>query len=154
MEITPTARHLFEKCALGIVGSMTETMSRNKIILAFQDDLSKFLVAMNFPQQETETVAKEFVLNMLLKFGATAQILTDQVSDFLSEIFKRKCKLLNIRKIQTTAFHPESKDILERSHRILAKYLRYYVREDQINWDEWIPYAALCMRCYPNIRGL
>jgi len=78
MEITTTARHPFEKCALDIVGPMTETMSGNKYILIFQDDLSKFLVAIPIPQKEAETIAKEFVLNIVLKFGTPAQILTDQ----------------------------------------------------------------------------
>jgi hypothetical protein len=76
MEITSTAEHPFEKCALDIVGPLMETISGNKYILTFQDDLSKFLVAI------AETVAKEFVLNIVLKLGAPAQILTDQGSIF------------------------------------------------------------------------
>ena len=61
---------------------------------------------------------------------------------FLRDLFKNICKLLKIRMTQTTAFHPEQKGSLERSHRVLAEYLRHYVREDQTNWDEWIPYAV------------
>jgi len=49
---------------------------------------------------------------------------------------------LKIKKIQSTAFHLESQGSIERSHRVLAKYLRHYVREDQTNWDEWVPFAA------------
>jgi len=44
--------------------------------------------------------------------------------------------------VQTTAFRPESNGSLERSHRVLAEYLRHYVSEDQTDWDEWVPYAA------------
>jgi hypothetical protein len=78
----------------------------------------------------------------VLKFGAPAQILTDQGSNFLSDLFKSMCKLLRIKKIETTAFHSESNGSLERSHKVLTEYLRHYVREDQTNWDEWIPYAV------------
>ena len=141
MEITTTAKHPFERCPLDIVGPLTETMSRNKYILTFQDDLSKFLVAVPISQQDAETVARAFVLNVVLKFGAPAQILTDQGSNFLSELFKNTCKLLKIKKIQTTALHSESNGDLERSHRVLAEYLRHYVHEDQTDWDEWVPYA-------------
>ena len=49
MEIT-TARYLFEKCALDIVGPLTETVSGNKYILTFLDDLSKFIMAIPIPQ--------------------------------------------------------------------------------------------------------
>ena len=142
MEITSTADHPFERCALDVVGPLTETDSGNKYILTFQDDLSKFLIAMPIPQQDAETVARKFVLEVVLKFGAPMQVLTDQGSNFLSELFKNTCKLLKIRKIQTTAFHPESNGGLERSHRVLAEYLRHYVSEDQTNWDVWLPYGV------------
>jgi transposase InsO family protein len=142
MEITTTARHPFERCALNIVGPLTETTSGNKYILTFQDVLSKFLLAMPGSQQDAETIARELVLNVVLKFGAHAQILMDQGLNFLSDMFKNMCKMLRIKKIQTTAFHPESNGSLERSYRVLAEYLRHYVQEDQTNWDEWIPYAV------------
>lgn len=142
MEITTTASRPFEKCCLDIVGPLCESSSRNKYILTFQDDLSKFIAAVPIPQQDAQTVAREFVRNIVLKFGAPAQILTDQGSNFLSNLFKSVCKLLRIKKIQTTAFRPESNGGLERSHRVLAEYLRHYVREDQSDWDEWIPYAV------------
>jgi hypothetical protein len=51
---------------------MTETMSGNKYILMFQKDLSNFLVPMPIPQQDAETIAREFVLNIVLKSGAPA----------------------------------------------------------------------------------
>lgn len=135
MEIMSMAKHPFQKCALDIVGPMTETVSGNKYILTFQDDLSKFLVAVPIHQQHAETVARKFVLEIALKFGAPAQILTDQGS-------KNTCKLLRIKKVQMATFHPESNGGLERSHRVLAEYLRHYVCEDQTDWDEWIPYAV------------
>jgi len=50
-------------------------------------------------------------------------------------MFKNVCKLLKISKVQTTAYHPKSNGALERSHRILAKYL-HYINVDQTDWDE------------------
>jgi len=69
------------------------------------------------------------------------KILMDQGTNFTSEMFKNTCKLLKIEKIQTSAYHPENNGALERSHRTLAEYLRHYINNDQINWDEWLSYA-------------
>jgi hypothetical protein len=121
MEITTTARHPFERCALDVEGPLPETASRNKYILTFQD-LSKFLVAVPVPQQDAEAIARAFVLSIVLKFGAPAQVLTDQGTNFLSALFKNICKLLKIKKIQTTAFRPESNGGLERSHRVFTPF--------------------------------
>jgi hypothetical protein len=98
--------------------------------------LSKFQVAISIPQQGVETVAKEFVFNIVLKFGALAQILMDQGSDFLNNLFKITCKLRKIEKIQTVAYHQELSGSLEGSHWLLAKYLQRYVHEDETNLDE------------------
>jgi hypothetical protein len=31
---------------------------------------------------------------------------------------------------------------VERSHRVLAEYLRHYVTEAQTTWDLWVPYGV------------
>jgi hypothetical protein len=80
---------------------MMEKVLGSKYILTVQDDLSTFQVAIPIPQQCLETVAKEFVFNIMLKFGTPVQILTDQGSNFLSNLFKITWKLLKIENIQT-----------------------------------------------------
>lgn len=114
----------------------------NRYILTFQDDLTKFVVAEPIPMQDAETAARAFVRNIVLKFGIPEVVLTDQGSNFLSQLFQNTCKLLRIKRIHTTAFHPESNGGIERGHRVLIEYLRHYVTEDQRDWDDWIPYAA------------
>jgi transposase InsO family protein len=124
------------------VGPLTEKQEGNKYILTFQDELSKFLVAIPIPKQDTETVAKEFIKHVILKVGTPIKLLTDQGSNFLSEVFRNTCKLLKIKKLLTTPFHPESNGSLERSYRVLKEYLRHYIKEDQSNWEKWVPYAV------------
>jgi hypothetical protein len=63
---------------------MTKTDSGNEYVLTFQDDLTKFLAAGPIPRQDAETVARKFVLDIVLKFGAPAQLLTDQGARFLA----------------------------------------------------------------------
>jgi transposase InsO family protein len=145
MEITTTATRPFEKCCLDMVGPLPETQEGNKYILTFQDELSKYLVAIPVPRQDAETVARAFVTHIILKFGRPERLLTDQGSNFLSEVFKNTCKMLNIKKLQTTAFHPESNGSLERSHRVLKEYLRHYIAEDQSNWDAWYHTRYICI---------
>ena len=75
-------------------------------------------------------------------YGTPRILQTDQCANFISELYKKTCKILGIKKIQSTAFHPESQGSIERSHRVLAEYLRHYVKEDQTNWDQWFPFAT------------
>jgi hypothetical protein len=105
MEMT-TAENPFDKCYLDIVGPLTVTQGNNKHILTFQDDLRKYVVAVPIGQQDAETVA--FVVNIVLKYGTPRNLQTDQGANFVSDVFRNTCKTLKIKKIQSTAFHPES----------------------------------------------
>jgi transposase InsO family protein len=130
MEIMSTANHLFDKCYLDIVGLLPPSTTGKSYILTFQDDLSRYVLATLISQQDAETVARVFVSEVVLKYGTPSTVHTDRGANFVSEVFKNTCKLLKIKKIQSTAFHLESQGSIERSHRVLAKYLGHYV-EDQ-----------------------
>ena len=77
-------------------------------------------------------------------------VLTDQGSNFLSEIFTNVCKLLKIKKIKCTAYYPQSNGALETTHRVLVEYLRCFILEDQTNWDKWLPYATFVFNTTPH----
>ena len=73
-------------------------------------------MAIPIEHQGTVTIAKAFVEEVILKFGIPQMILTDQGSNFMSEVFTNICKLLKIKKIKRTAYHPQSNGALERTH--------------------------------------
>jgi len=150
LKITDTLDKPFKKCALNIVGPLTITSIGNKYILAFQNNLTKFSKAIPIPNQEAITVAKKFITKIVLEYGIPEEILTDQGTNFTSDMFKNVCKLLKINKAQTTAYHPESNGALERSHRTLTEYLRHYINTDQTDWDEWLPYAVFTYNTTPH----
>lgn len=148
--ITTTPEVVFEKCSLDVVGPLPTSMNNMKYLLTFQDELSKFTLAIPIEQQDAPTIAKAFVENVVLKYGIPQVILTDQGSNFLSDLFKNTCKLLGVKKIQSTGYHPETNGALERSHRTLTEYLRHFISEDQTNWDTWINYAVFTFNTTPH----
>ena len=130
---------VWEKCALDIVGPLSQTLDGNKYVLTFQNELSKYTLAIPVAQQDAVTIAKAFVEEVILKFGIPQIILTDQGSNFLSEIITNVCKFLKIKKIKCIAYHPQSNGALERTHRVFVEYLPRFILEDQNNWDKWLP---------------
>ena len=79
---------------MDIVGPLTQTCEGKKHLLTFQDELSKYTLAVPISQQDASTVARVFVEQIILKFGIPQTLLTDQGSNFLSELFANTCKLL------------------------------------------------------------
>ena len=58
----------------------------------------------------------------------------------MSKVIKIFCKIFKIKKIQSTAYHPQSLGSLERSHHTLIEYLRSF--KGQVDWDDWTRFAA------------
>jgi len=75
--ITDISSRPFEKCALDILGPLTVTTNGNRYLLTFQDNLTKFSKAIPIPNQEANTISKEFVTKIVLKHGIPEKILTD-----------------------------------------------------------------------------
>jgi hypothetical protein len=60
-QITTTPDVVWENCCLDIVGPLTTTLEGNKYLLTFQNELSKYTLAIPIQQQAAETVARVFV---------------------------------------------------------------------------------------------
>lgn len=150
MRITTTSNKPFEKIFLDIVGPISSSLSNNRFILTIQDDLSKYSMGIPIPNQEVVTIAQVFVERFICMFGAPDMILTDQGSNFMAQLMKEICKFLKIKKLSTSAYHPQSDGALERSHRTLGEYLRIYTNGDPSNWDTWLPFAMFCYNSTPH----
>jgi transposase InsO family protein len=150
LTITDTPSIVFEKCIVDVVGPISPSQEGNRYILTVQDDLSKFLIAVPLREQTAEEIAKAFVENVVLIYGLPQVVLSDCGANFLSETFKNMCKLLGIRKIQSTSFRPQTQGSLERTHRSLMEYIRSYVAMDFRNWDQWVRYATFAHNTTPQ----
>ncbi|KAL4148862.1 hypothetical protein QTP88_003007 [Uroleucon formosanum] len=89
------------------------------------DELSRYALAIALVSTDAPTVAQAFVECYVCTYGIPKSILTDCGTNFLSDVFKGMCKLLDIDKAQTTPWHPS------------------FVDKDS-NWDKLLCYATFC----------
>lgn len=152
MKITTPVTRPFQKVALDIVGPLPKTHAGNQYIFTFQDHFSKYPEAFPLSDLKATTIANVFVEELICRHGTPEKLLTDQGTNFTSERFQEICKLLDIEKLQTTAYHPETNDIVERSHQTIMAGLSQFIDEDQRNWDVWLPYVMMVYRATPHSR--
>ena len=76
-------------------------------ILVFQDHFTKHIMAYVTPNQTAKTVAKFLYQGYILIFGALTRLLSDCSANFMSNIISEMCKLLGMKKLQTTPYHPQ-----------------------------------------------
>jgi len=144
LRITDTQSRPFEKIALDIVGPMNPPSAKgHKYILTIRDLFSKYTRAVPMYTQSADETAKALV-DYITHYGAPEKILTDQGANFMSEVLKNICKKFNIKKIRSTAYHPQSNASLERYHRDLKTYLKIFTT-NVAEWDELLGIACLAL---------
>ncbi|CAK9796607.1 Retrovirus-related Pol polyprotein from transposon 297 [Anthophora quadrimaculata] len=140
MILTDTPGTAFDKISMDIVGPLPTTANNFSYILTIQDLLTKYSIAAPLRQASAIDVAEAFITNLICKHGAPRALITDQGSHFLNGLFKTIAKRFKITHYKTTAFHPQSNGSIERSHHVLAEYLKHFVNKSQ-EWDTWLPMA-------------
>ena len=63
---------------MGIVGPLTQTCECKKYLLTFQDEFFECTLAVPISQLDALTIARDFVEQIILKFGIPQTLLTDE----------------------------------------------------------------------------
>jgi hypothetical protein len=67
-------------------------------VLVIVDHFTKLVEAIALPDQTAETVARAAVDHFFVRFGCTLEIVTDQGTNFTSQLFTELCRWLGITK--------------------------------------------------------
>ena len=93
-------------------------------------------------ERTAEETARIFAEQYVPFWGCPHALLSDNGSGFVARLSLAIYKLMRIRKIATTAFHPISNGGVERVKQSLAQMLSLVISEQQDDWNEWLPYVV------------
>lgn len=140
LTVTTTANYAFEKIFLDIVGPLGKDNQNNSYILTVQCELSKYVEAYPSQTKNSTEIAQLLVNNFILRYGVPKEIATDRGAEFTSALFGEVCKLLQIKQLQSTAYHHQTIGALENSHKNLGQYLRIQTDNHPETWSTWLPF--------------
>ncbi len=129
----------FELIGVDICGPFPVTKNGNKYILGFIDYFTRLAVTVAMSEVSSESIAKMYVERVVAYFGPCETLLSDRGSNFLSDIVTHICRILQTKRVATTAYHPKTNGRIERFWGSLKTMLRMYVQEDQQTWDDVLP---------------
>ncbi|GBN77053.1 Retrovirus-related Pol polyprotein from transposon 412 [Araneus ventricosus] len=90
-----------------------------------------------------ETVAREFYDHWISRFGMPYRVITDQGSQFRSELFKNIGVICGFKVCTTKAYHPQCNGKIERIHRTLKAAIRAH---NSIKWTQTLSTVLLGLR--------
>ena len=135
-----------ERVQIDIIGPLPETRQGNKYVLTVTCCFSKWTESYPLKNITAKTVATTFVNEFICRYGLVKEIHSDQGKQFESSLFQEMCGLLGIDKTRTTAFYPASDGLVERVQRTLEDMLSKYIRSNQRDWDEVLPFILMAYR--------
>ena len=121
---TDTPKGPFDKIQIHLVGPLPKSSKGNTHILTVQCNFTKYSVAIPLKNTDSATISLALAEQFISRYGCPRIIHSDQGSNLISQCMKTFCRLFRIKKIQSTAYHPQSLGSLERSHQTLIEYLR------------------------------
>ena len=136
----------WEILSLDITGPHPVSKQGFMYILTMQDHFSKWAEAVPIRRHTAPIVARAVFEQVFMRFGAARRLLTDQGPEFESELLAELCRLMDVDKIRTSPYHPQSNGMLERFHRVLNSMLAKVIDEDQRNWPDHLPTVMAAYR--------
>jgi transposase InsO family protein len=131
-----------------LVGPLPTSAEGFKYLFTMVDRSSRWLEVTPLQTMAAEDCVDALISSWVARFGVPTIITSDQGRQFTSSLWEGLTKLLGIKHVQTTAYHPQSNGMVERTHGQLKAALR--ARLAGSRWPEHLPWVLLGLRAAPK----
>jgi hypothetical protein len=146
----PTRR--WEQCAMDIVGPVDPpTRNGNQYMLVVVDYLTRWPEVIAMRDQTAYTVARAWINRVIARHGIPDRVITDQGSNFTSDLMRQVYGHMGIERNATTSYHPQSNGVVERFNRTLKDMLSKLIADRKDDWDELLEWALANFRAVPSV---
>uniref|UniRef100_A0A1X7TMS1 Integrase catalytic domain-containing protein n=1 Tax=Amphimedon queenslandica TaxID=400682 RepID=A0A1X7TMS1_AMPQE len=123
---------------MDIIGPLPRSRAGHRYVLVVCDDATRYLEAVPLRTIDTEAIAEELV-KIFSRLGIPHEILTDQGSNFTSQLLVEIYRLLRVNAIRTSPYHLRQTGMLRKT-----------ACEDGKDWDRFIPYVQFAFQEVPQ----
>ncbi len=139
----------FERIGMDLIGPLPKSARGHEHILVIVDYATRYPEAVPLRKATSKAIAQELFL-LCSRVGIQAEILTDQGTPFMSRLMADLCRLLKVKQLRTTVYHPQTDGLVERFNQTLKQMLRRVAAEDKRDWDQMLPYVLFGIREVPQ----
>ena len=80
-------------------------------------------------------------VDLTAQVGVPAELLLDNVSNFISMTVWQFCETVGIRRIRTSPYHPQTDGMVEQFNSTFKHLLRKHTQQPGIEWDKCLPFV-------------
>uniref|UniRef100_A0A914M129 RNA-directed DNA polymerase n=1 Tax=Meloidogyne incognita TaxID=6306 RepID=A0A914M129_MELIC len=123
--------------------------AKNRYILVCVDHFSKCTVAEPIPNKMAETIARAFVENFILIYGAPKRIHSDRGKEFVNSTLENITKILKTEVSTTRGYDPQANGLVERMNHTIIRLLKR-TTPSEWDWDIRLPYVVFAINATPS----
>lgn len=140
----------FQRVAVDLVGPISPPSERgNRYLLTMVDYATRYPDAVALPSIETERVA-EALVEMFSRVGVPREVLSDRGTQFTSEMMREVERLLSVKHLTTTPYHPMANGLVEKFNGTIKQMLKRMCQERPKDWDRYIAALLFAYREVPQ----
>ena len=133
----PLIDQSFKRVAMDLVGPIAPASNKgHRCILTLVDYATRGPEAVPLKNIDTDTVA-EALSDMHSQVGVPEQFLSDFATQFTSDSMKEVFRLLSIRRLTTSPYHPACNGSMEKFNGTLKRMLRRLCHQQPRQWELW-----------------
>lgn len=136
----------WDTVGVDFVGPLPKTQNGNKYLVVFCDYMTKWPEVFAIPVADAKTVARLLFDEVVCRYGAPRSLISDRGKQFKSALVMELCALCSIKKVFTSAYHPQTDGEVERFNHTLVTMLSMYCSAKQDDWDRAIPAVLFAYR--------
>ena len=140
----------FKRVAVDIVGPIAPpSEAGHRYILTLVDYATRYPEAVPLKKFTTEAVA-EALLDTYSRVGIPEEVLTDQGTQFMSECMQEVSRLLSIKGLTSTPYHPICNGLVERWNGTLKSMIKRLCQDQPKQWHRLINPVLFAYREVPQ----
>ena len=141
----PILKNPFQHLAMDIFGPLKKIQIGNKYILVAMDYTTKWPEAFALKNATTETIL-DCLIELTARVGIPEEILTDNGTNFMSEVMKQFCQTTGVHQIRTSPYHSQTDGMVERFNSTLKRLLMKLTQNSTVEWDKCLPFVLWAYR--------
>ncbi|KAF7695179.1 hypothetical protein HF521_006902, partial [Silurus meridionalis] len=145
----PETRGPFRHLMMDFV-DMADRKEGKRYILVVIDHFSRWVEATATAKNDTKTVGKFLIREVIPRFGIPDKLSSDNGPHFVNNVIKAFAEALCIKQRMGCDYHPQSQGMVERANGVLKEKIAKICASTDLNWVQALPLALMKMRSQTN----
>ena len=146
----PIISEPFDRIAVDLIGPIVPSSHEgHRFILVAVDYGTRYPLAIALKKIDSQTIA-DALLDMFSQVGIPKEMLSDNGSQFTSDLMSEVTRLLSIKQLKTTVYNPRCNGLVESLNGTLKQMLKRLCKDQPKEWNRFISPCLFALRQVVN----